>query len=171
MKGTPTTTTIPLLTLLVALLLPACSRQGAMEQRGNVPRPETVVHQIYEAVNDYRADHDLPPLKLHKGIAPVAQPHTDGMAAGTIPFSHNNSKERFARLMEMFDVRRVAENLAWSTPRPDVAQAIVDIWIESTKGHRETLLGPYRLTGIAVAVGRDGRFYATQMFVQEQDGV
>ena len=156
-----------LLALLPVLMVPACAPLNIAERVEAGPDAAEVERDLYIAINNYRAEYRLPPLQERSRLATIARGHTDAMASGRRPFSHDNSRARFDRIITEFDVARLSENVAWSTPRPDIATAILDIWIAS-KPHREAILDSYNLTGIAVTRSPDGRYFVTQMFVEEK---
>jgi uncharacterized protein YkwD len=67
--------------------------------------------------------------------------------------------------------RRVGENLQRNRGWDDPVEQAVRSWLES-EGHRATMLDPeYRETGVGVAVGRDGTFFFTQIFLLAPESV
>jgi uncharacterized protein YkwD len=58
----------------------------------------------------------------------------------------------------------VKENVATVMGRRDIAAAALEGWLKSAE-HRETILGPFDLTGVGVARDSSGTYYITQMFI------
>jgi uncharacterized protein YkwD len=109
-------------------------------------------------INDARARHEAPRLRLDPKLAQAARAHARDMVAHRY-FSHTSrqglsSSARIARTGWMRGRRRwtVGENIAWRTGRPD-PRAIVRRWLRS-RPHRHVLLGRrYRVLGIGIAGG------------------
>jgi uncharacterized protein YkwD len=87
------------------------------------------------------------------------------MASGRRPFSHEGFEQRTQDVLAVIpSARAFAENVAYDgRTGPRLAQLVVQGWIDSP-AHRANLEGRYDLTGIGVAVARDGRRYFTQIF-------
>jgi len=119
--------------------------------------------EIWEHINEYRAQMSLSPLELHPLLIDVAREHSMKMAYGDVPFGHDGFEDRVSIFLDRFSYTtyRAAENVAQASGEsaPDIT---VDMWLDS-EGHRENIEGPYSLTGIG-AFERDGTVYFTQIF-------
>ena len=61
--------------------------------------------------------------------------------------------------------RNLAENIQMSRGWEDPARKAVDSWLDS-RSHRKAMLEPDFLeTGVGVALGADGTFYFTQLYI------
>jgi len=118
--------------------------------------------ELLDLTNNFRAEHGLPPLRWHKGLASVACRHATLVAEGRAPFSHAGAPERFAQCGAR--CINVAENLARSDgfSREDLPGAAVAGWCDSP-GHRRNLLGPFDACGIGWAASDSGTIFVTQL--------
>lgn len=104
---------------------------------------------LLEVMNQARAAHSLPPLKLDPTLQRAARAHSKDMLRRGY-FDHG----KFVRRMARYGVRArvVAENLAWSASY-SWARRIVNMWLRSP-GHRVNLLRPgFRRVGVALVRG------------------
>jgi uncharacterized protein YkwD len=159
---------------MISLLLAGCAIQlpiGAgpasrPSRQPATPAPAELEQEIHLQVNQYRARRGLPPLAYDERISAVARAHSAAMASGERPFGHQEFQARTEAVATLIPTARAfAENVSYdSRTGPRLAQLVVQGWIDSPE-HRENLEGRYDLTGIGVAVGRNGRRYFTQIFV------
>jgi uncharacterized protein YkwD len=130
--------------------------------------PETLERRTLEAVNEIRAEHGLPGLKMSPELARIAREHSLDMARREY-FSHSSPEgrrveDRVASARVRF--RRVAENISMSRSSGDAVRAAVDGWMESRSHRSQILRRRYSRTGVGVAMDDDGVFYFTQIFVE-----
>lgn len=131
--------------------------------------------RIHERVNQIRADHGLPSVEHDDEVASIARTHSHDMGERGY-FSHVNPEgegphdrfgDRFPR-----ECRGVGENLAVvgtasTTDADDIAEKIVEGWMDS-EGHRENILTEkWDSQGIGVYLA-DQRAFATQNFCDER---
>ena len=65
------------------------------------------------------------------------------------------------------DFEKLAENIASNRGHKQPAAHAVEQWLDSP-GHRESMLDPeFEKTGVGVAVGEDGVFYFTQLYLRD----
>lgn len=121
---------------------------------------------VLDRVNQYRSTKDLPALELDSIISQQAEVHSENMATGQVPFSHEGFKERIQAIKTKISYRRAAENLAYNSGYSNPAKRAVEGWIDSSR-HRQNMLGNYNLTGIGIAKNRRGEYYFTQIFILE----
>jgi uncharacterized protein YkwD len=122
---------------------------------------------IYQKVNQYRKSKKLPPLKLDSAIVQQARKHSEAMAKGKVPFSHDGFDYRVKAIAKSISYRRAGENVAYNQGYPKPDQQAVDGWIKST-GHRHNMEGNFDLTGVGVSKNADGEYYLTQIFVKRR---
>jgi uncharacterized protein YkwD len=155
-----------LATASCAVQLPVASRPASPASAGAAtPAPAELEREIHLQVNQYRARRGLPPLAYDERVAAVARSHSAAMASGERAFGHQGFQERTEAVVRVVPAARAfAENVAYDgRTGPRLAQLVVQGWIDSP-AHRANLEGRYDLTGIGVAVARDGRRYFTQIF-------
>lgn len=134
------------------------------------PAPEISVleHTAFDWLNQKRAAQGLPPLKWNEEIAKVARYHSDDMARGRY-FSHKQANGSMvndrADLFGMSDWQSIGENIAFNRGFKLPAESACQQWMNSAS-HRENVLDKrWKEAGIGVAVGDDGSYYFTQVFI------
>lgn len=119
------------------------------------PTIEAVRTEILNDTNAYRAQHGLPPLKLHPDMNVVAQNWTENMAARN-QLSHNPSYSSQIPAGWMTAGENIAAGQNWTE--------VTTAWYNST-GHRANLLDDtYTHIGIGYATNASGHPYYTQNF-------
>ena len=132
------------------------------------PAASTLERQMHELVNQRRAARRLAPLRWDDRVAAIAREHSQAMASGRRPFSHDGFEQRAGRIEALLPVSSLAENVAYdSRSGPDLGRQVVEGWIASS-GHRANIEGSFTVTGIGAAQARDGVRYFTQIFVQTE---
>ncbi len=147
---------------------------GAIEERPAdqpAPRIDAAEQGIFDATNDQRARHGLPPLAPEATLRRAARAHSADMLARGF-FSHDNpdgasAGDRIATRHRRL-VGLAGENI-WTgsgygaTPAAELARTIVEGWM-SSPGHRANILRPeFTHLGVGIAaVGQEVR--ATQNF-------
>ncbi len=119
----------------------------------------------HDQVNAYRQRQGLSPLELDERVSAIARRHSQDMASGEVPFSHDGVEDRYEAIGELISYRQVAENVAYNFGHSDPVQQAVDGWIESP-GHERNMTGDYELSGMGIAVNAEGEYYFTQLFVR-----
>ncbi len=152
------------ITLLLLALLPLLS---ACFSSSPSPRTEfaDLEEEMLRLVNEYRTTQGLSPLHYDGSMALIARRHSQAMALGRHPFSHEHLDERAGAIRRFMQPLKVAENLEFNNARRTVTayQALND-WIAS-RPHRKTLEGNFDVTGIGVACDSTGKFFFTEIFV------
>lgn len=139
-----------------------------VSQVSNTPNPYAALEQsVYQQINQYRRTRNLPPLTLDSRMSNEARLHSQAMASGRVPFSHEGFQQRGDRLNQVIPYRSVAENVAYNQGYSDPGEQAVQGWIKST-GHRENIEGQYNLTGVGIAKNAKGEYYFTQIFIQRR---
>jgi uncharacterized protein YkwD len=123
----------------------------------------TLEKEIFTATNVYRTSKGLVPLKWNDTIYIVALEHSKNMASGKIKPSHAGFEKRNSTLTKKFGRPiSMGENIAVNITN---AAETVEGWMKS-KGHNENLLCDFEYMVIAVAAGKGGVLYVTQLFVK-----
>ena len=122
---------------------------------------ELLAHQ---KVNQYRQSKNLPLLKLDKVISQQARIHSQNMAQGKLPFSHQGFENRIKAISLEISYSSAAENVAYNQGYRDPVEKAVEGWIKSP-GHHKNMIGNHSLTGIGIAKNSQGEYYFTQIFL------
>ncbi|MEL7340971.1 MAG: CAP domain-containing protein [Bacteroidota bacterium] len=124
-----------------------------------------IAQEVHARVNQYRKAQGLSPLKAKKELNAIAFRHSQAMAAGKVPFSHQGFDQRVEEVKAYAKKDwRVAENLYASYYRQDIGRLALKDWRESP-GHKENLEGRFIFTGIGVARSAKGEIFITQLYV------
>ena len=110
---------------------------------------------LVQAINQTRAAHGAPPLRIGIRLQRAARAHSRAMAR-TGAFTHGDWYRRLRR--NGVRARTLGETIAWGVGLDGTASAIVGMWLASPP-HRATLLEPrFRRIGVGIAVGSMGGF-------------
>lgn len=130
--------------------------------------PFTALEQsIHQQINQYRNSRNLPPLTLEPRISEQARIHSQNMASGRVPFSHEGFEQRVKAIGRAIPYRQAAENVAYNQGYSTPERQAVEGWIKST-GHRTNIEGQYNLTGIGIVKNAKGEYYFTQIFINRR---
>ncbi len=120
---------------------------------------------IHQQINRYRQSRKLTPLTLDPRISEQARAHSQAMASGKVPFSHQGFEQRVQAIRRVIPYRTASENVAFNYGYSNPGQQAVQGWIKSP-GHRINIEGQYKLTGIGIAKNAKGEYYFTQIFIR-----
>ncbi len=148
-------------------LLSDKSSPATVAQQSNSSQFATLEQSVHQQVNQYRKSRNLPPLGWDARIAQQARIHSQAMASGKVPFSHNGFEGRVKVIAKSIPYRSAAENVAYNQGYSDPGQQAVQGWIKST-GHRHNMEGNFDLTGIGIAKNGKGEYYFTQIFIKRR---
>ncbi|MBD2502332.1 CAP domain-containing protein [Anabaena azotica] len=122
----------------------------------------SIEQSIFDQINQYRQSQNLPPLTRNASIDQQARNHSENMASGKVPFSHQGFEQRVQATGVAF--KDAKENVAYNQDR-DPATSAVQSWLKSS-GHLANIRSNTNLTGIGVAVNGQGVVYLTQIFIR-----
>lgn len=131
------------------------------------PSFQALEQAVHTQINQYRKSRGLPPLTLDPRISRQAIAHSQAMASGKVPFSHNGFQQRVQAIARLIPYSGAAENVAYNMGYQDPVKQAVQGWIKSA-GHRKNIEGKYDLTGIGIAQNAKGEFYFTQIFIKSR---
>ncbi|MEM6262428.1 MAG: CAP domain-containing protein [Bacteroidota bacterium] len=121
--------------------------------------------EVYRAVNTYRKSIGLNALSMKKELNAIALEHSNDMAKGRVPFSHNGFQGRVNKVRKYAKIPyRVAENLYGNTARYQLATTALRDWLNSP-GHAKNIKGNFLFTGMGIARSKEGEYFITQIFV------
>jgi uncharacterized protein YkwD len=134
------------------------------------PDLEAVARQIIEMTNDFRRDQDREPVTTNSVLMKTTQDFADYMAR-TGRYGHNADGRQPSERADAhgYEYCVIAENIAYQFrtrgySTDALAERFVTGWEESP-GHRANMLDPaVTETGVGVAQGENGVYYAVQMF-------
>jgi uncharacterized protein YkwD len=122
------------------------------------------IQQILSGINRFRLLHLLPPLKIDEQLNAIAATHSQNMAKHVCPIGHQGFEHRFAKIRQLKpNTMQASENVAYGYRNVD---EVIKGWIHSP-GHRANILGPFSITGIAIAHDANGKPYYTQLFARQ----
>jgi uncharacterized protein YkwD len=153
--------------LVVSALLLFCSEKKSSTPNSPTTNEDPIAAQVHQLINAYRVSIGLPTLTLNETISRQARAHSQNMAGGVTPFSHDGFDGRVSAIAESIELQSAAENVAYNQGYDNPAQTAVDGWLESP-GHKANIEGDYSLTGIGVALNTAGEYYFTQIFVKPE---
>jgi uncharacterized protein YkwD len=130
------------------------------------PSLAAMEQSVLRQINQYRAGRKLPALTLDATITQQSRNHSQNMANGTVPFSHQGFEQRVKAISKAMSYRAAAENVAYNMGYGDPATQAVQGWLKSP-GHLKNIQGQYNVTGIGVSKNAKGEVYFTQMFIRK----
>jgi uncharacterized protein YkwD len=123
--------------------------------------------EIFKLINRERQKHGLSSLLWSQQITDIARRHSRDMADHQY-FSHKGRNGSLvSKRADNANIQwnSIAENIIWFIGMPDPAGYAAEGWMNS-RGHRENILTKgWKQTGIGAAVGPDGSYYITQVFL------
>lgn len=124
----------------------------------------------FELLNQKRQDNGLMPLVWSEQIAAVARVHSQNMAEFKF-FGHRGLDNKLvsdrADQLRLGRWRAIGENIAYNRGYKDPVEKAVDNWLNS-QSHRHNLLSSeWKESAVGVAVGDDGSYYFTQVFLKK----
>jgi uncharacterized protein YkwD len=128
---------------------------------------QALEQSIYQQINQYRQRQKLPPLKLHRQISQQARIHSQRMANQLIPFGHQDFQKRAETIAIALPYQTIAENVALNQGYQDPSTEAVKGWLNSP-GHLKNIQGKFNLTGVGIAQDSQGKYYFTQIFLQQR---
>ncbi|RYY54775.1 MAG: CAP domain-containing protein [Chitinophagaceae bacterium] len=145
-------------------VLPETRNTVASVSADRILPADPIVTDILTLTNKARAKKGLSALVMKDGLNRIAAGHSQNMATGKVPFSHDGFKERYSLAKKEYaGLNGFAENVSFG---PSTGREVVDGWMGS-KHHKENILGDYTSIGIGVATDKNGRNYYTQVFGKE----
>ena len=145
-----------LLVLTVLLITNSCSKDDEGPYSG-------IENEIANLVNQHRASIGKSNLQFNSVIYREAKGHSNNMAAGTVPYSHDGSTDRFNKIGTEFGGTVFGENIATGYK---TAKAAYDAWMASTQ-HKSNIEGDFNYAAIAVSVSSNGTNFFTHIFVKK----
>lgn len=140
-----------------------CNSKSIVEPNKSEPSNTSLEKSVHTLVNEYRRSKGLNALKYNPLIADIARTHSQNMADGSSPFSHEGFSERSDKIRAELGGSRTAENIAYGYSS---AKRTVEGWIKSD-GHRKNMKGDFTHTGIGVAYDNNDQPYYTQIFLKK----
>ena len=108
---------------------------------------------LLDAINETRAAHGLPPLRVDPKLVRAARAHSHDMLRRDY-FGHGAMGERLLS----FGVRGrlLGENIAWAAPTRAITSRVLRGWMKSPPHRANLLRRNFRRIGIAAPVGQLG---------------
>jgi uncharacterized protein YkwD len=124
----------------------------------------------FQMVNQKRADKGLQALVWSGDLEVMAHRHSQDMADNKY-FGHRGLDGSMvsdrADRCGIGRWRAIGENIAYNRGYKEPVEKAVELWMEST-AHRQNLLNDqWRESAVGVAIGADGSYYFTQVFLRK----
>lgn len=125
--------------------------------------------EIFAMINQERRRKGLEELIWDEALSRLAREYSQKMARENF-FSHydrdGEAVDGRARKMRIRNWNKIGENLFFSEGYGDPNSLAVRGWMKSPS-HRENILDrEFNVSGIGIAITRDGRIYVTQIFIK-----
>jgi uncharacterized protein YkwD len=144
--------------------------QASFAQRANPPDPDDVARRIATLTSEFRGQEGRGKVATSEPLTAAARYFADYLGKSG-QFSHEaDGSTPIARAQKHgYDSTCVWENIAtrFSTSAPsagELALAFVDGWKKSPRHRQNMLEAAATEAGVAVAPGKDGHYYAVQVF-------
>lgn len=159
-----------MIALLPLLLTLACADKDGDDDDGCVGN-STMETETNSLISNYREALGLDPLILDACVSEIARVHSQDMADGTVPFSHDGFDGRAEAVMALLDgVDVVGENVAYMTAGyDDPAYVAYDGWLNSPPHLENIETAAFDLSGMAVVENDAGELYFTHLLVSASD--
>ncbi|KAN0018835.1 hypothetical protein ACTFIU_008768 [Dictyostelium citrinum] len=141
--------------------IPTVNRNTIHTIDNTIFRPEAIGRKALEFSNKFRSTQGKPPLIWNQAIYYIGVEHSKNMAEKKVAFGHDGFHDRAKRYP--FPPRGAGENVAYTNDPDDIANKVVNGWINSP-GHRKNLLGNFNVCSIGVYKNSEGFWYLTQLF-------
>jgi uncharacterized protein YkwD len=148
-------------------LASAQSRPLSQQTAQADPSFQSLEQAVLTQVNQYRASRKLPPLKMDSRISEQSRLHSQAMASGRVPFSHDGFQQRVQAIARTLPYSRAAENVAFNQGYSDPVRQAVQGWLKSP-GHLKNIEGSFDTTGVGIAKNAKGEYYLTQIFIRRR---
>lgn len=163
-----------MLALAVAAL--AASAQAATAPQATIAAQNGLEREILVELNQVRAAHGLPALRLARGLTAAADAHSAAMARyGFFAHESRGGGAFWKRILRFygrgsFRTWSVGENLLWSSSTLDAAGA-VRMWMDSPPHRRNILDRGWREVGLSAvaAAGAGGVFSGRDVVIVTSD--
>jgi uncharacterized protein YkwD len=160
----------PTLAFALAVALLVTSPTASFAQKAGPPDPDDVARRVAALTNEFRGEEGRGKVAGNAQLEAAARYFADYLKQAD-PFSHEaDGSVPIARARKHgYDSFCVWENIAYryssSVPAPgDLARAFVEGWKKSPRHRQNMLEAGATETGVAVAPGKTGHYYAVQVF-------
>lgn len=123
--------------------------------------------ELIDMINLKRNEKGLTSLSYSKELSDCAREHSQNMAKKKVKFGHDGFDERFKKMQKVLRLRSFGENVFYCYNVKEPLPAAVKGWMDSP-GHRDNILGKYTITGVGIAIAKDGSYYMTQLFASKK---
>jgi uncharacterized protein YkwD len=177
LRHLPSRPSRPLALLAALVVLAACSVVAVQTAAARAPqasgrthavgRLKTLEPQVFAAINEFRRQHGLAPLRLSRALTIVAASHSLSMAEhGYFEHTSFDGSPFWKRVATVYPRKgrrwSVGENLVWAAPGLSARRALA-LWLASPS-HRETLLSPaWREVGLGAVRAFAGGVFQGRM--------
>ncbi|MFM9903786.1 MAG: CAP domain-containing protein [Pyrinomonadaceae bacterium] len=131
----------------------------------------SIEHTVFDLVNQKRAESGLKALAWSDSLEGIARLHSQNMADFNF-FSHRGLDGKMvsdrADEAGLSQWQAIGENIAFNRGFQDPIAKAVDLWLNSPSHKNNMLSEKWRDAAVGVAIGEDGSYYFTQVFLKRK---
>ncbi|MDT0448058.1 CAP domain-containing protein [Streptomyces hesseae] len=129
------------------------------------PDPGSLQRQVFDLVNDYRAQHGKARLEYDPVVEHAAQDEADEQSRRQQQGHYIGTIDSLRKYGYSRSFSEVAENAAGARGFWKDARSVVDAWIKEPLHERNILDDRHRYTGVGVTIDTSGTYWWAQDFV------
>ncbi|MGW2597912.1 RICIN domain-containing protein [Streptomyces klenkii] len=129
------------------------------------PESKSLQRQVFDLVNDYRAQHGKARLEYDPVVEHAAQDEADEQARRQQQGHYIGTMDSLRKYGYSRPFREVAENAAGARGFWKDARSVVDAWIKEPLHERNILDDQHKYTGVGVTIDANGTYWWAQDFV------
>jgi hypothetical protein len=139
-------------------------------QRAVPPDPDDITRRVAALTNEFRAQEGRGKVATSEQLTAAARYFAEYLGQADQLSHEADGNTSIARAQHHgYDSTCVWENIAhrytsWTPGPGELAQTFVDGWKQSPRHRQNMLEADVTETGVAVALGKEGNYYAVQMF-------
>ena len=144
--------------------------QMSFAQKAPPPDPDDVTRRVAALTNEFRAQEGRGKVATSEQLTAAARYFAGYLGqADQLSYEADGSTSIARAQQHGYDSTCVWENIAhrytsWTPGPGELAQTFVDGWKQSPRHRQNMLEADATETGVAVALGKEGNYYAVQMF-------
>jgi uncharacterized protein YkwD len=131
---------------------------------------------LFHIINRYRQQKGLRPLRYNEKLAQIAREHGREMASRESGAHHKHVQQRYRKMGQITPWVAAGENVAYNYRYQNPVQKAFEQW-KGSRGHKKLMLKSWSKyhdssyhgqSGIGIAQSPEGRYYFTQLFLEER---
>ncbi|HAC64005.1 MAG TPA: CAP domain-containing protein [Cyanothece sp. UBA12306] len=127
---------------------------------------EAIEELTHQKINKHRRSLGLSSLKLNRQISQQARIHSEKMASGVVPVSHDGLETRLNIIRISVPYQKAGESLTVHSNENEPVKTALKAWLNNPSD-RKNIEGDFDTIGIGVAKNEEGKYYFTQILIKE----